>query len=270
MSERLACPVSKGKPEDRDGPLVFWHSDLLGANLSIHARGVYADLAMRYNFKKRKAVFPSIRKMAATCKVSLTTVIRCIEELEKAGLIEANRVHGKASQYQLRSIKEWRQWKNSQKSQATVPLHGTHCSTTDISVFHQVEPILILDLNPSNYVSCESDDSQLTHTVTGFASTEKKRSRSKEHKNSQERSEEGNVPQLPEISEVKEYAGKLGLPESDAEYLHDNWLANGFTNNGQPIRNWQAVVRTRQARGFLPSQKQSYSTPKSKSCLYPK
>jgi hypothetical protein len=108
-----------------------------------------------------------------------------------------------------------------------------------------------------------------THTVTGFASTEKRRSKSKERKNSKERSEEGNVPQLPKISEVKEYAAKLGLPESDAEYLHDNWLANGFTNNRQPIRNWQAVVRTRQARGFLPSQKQPPSGWKSKSCIYP-
>jgi DNA-binding transcriptional MocR family regulator len=111
MSERLASPVSKGKLEDRDGPLVFWHSDLLGADLSIHARGVYADLAMRYNFRKRKAIFPSIRKIAQSCKVSVPTVIHSIKELEKSGLIDVNRTFGKASQYQLLSIQQWREWK---------------------------------------------------------------------------------------------------------------------------------------------------------------
>jgi hypothetical protein len=151
--------------EKRDGALAFWHSDLLEANLSVYDRAVYTDLAMRYNFKKHKAVFPSIRKIAGACRVSLTTVIRSVKELEKLGLIEVKRTFGKSSQYQLCSSKQWREWKRRKEDQEqratvppqtpvshmeqlktgkTVPPQTPHCSATDTGPFHHVESILIL------------------------------------------------------------------------------------------------------------------------------
>jgi hypothetical protein len=69
---------------------------------------------------------------------------------------------------------------------------------------------------------------------------------------------------MPSLQAVIDYCAKRGIPESDAKYFHDLWLGNGFTNNGGPIHNWQAVIRNRKRRGFLPSQQES------KSCLYPK
>jgi hypothetical protein len=76
------------------------------------------------------------------------------------------------------------------------------------------------------------------------------------------------VSSLPPLSEVLDYCSKRRLPESDAKYFHDHWLGNGFTNNGKQIRDWRAVIRSWQIQGYLPSQRQAYSAPKSQSCLH--
>jgi hypothetical protein len=81
--------------------------------------------------------------------------------------------------------------------------------------------------------------------------------------------EENLVPSLPEISEVIAYCAKLGLPATDAKYLHDHWLSNGFKKNGEPIADWQAAIRARKARNFLPSLEQvRKQAAKSKTCMY--
>jgi hypothetical protein len=52
-----------------------------------------------------------------------------------------------------------------------------------------------------------------------------------------------------------EMARYAGLPKSDAEYLYDRWLANGFTVSRRPIKNWKAAMRDYYRNGWLPSQK---------------
>jgi hypothetical protein len=52
-----------------------------------------------------------------------------------------------------------------------------------------------------------------------------------------------------------EMARYAGLPHSDAEYLYDRWLANGFKVSGHQIKNWQACMRDYYRNGWLPSQK---------------
>jgi hypothetical protein len=81
--------------------------------------------------------------------------------------------------------------------------------------------------------------------------------------------QENLIPPLPPLSEVSAYCAKLGLPATDAKYLHDLWLSNGFKNNGGAIVDWQAAIRARKARNFLPSLEQvRKQVPKSKSCLH--
>jgi len=48
---------------------------------------------------------------------------------------------------------------------------------------------------------------------------------------------------------------RLGLPASDAEYLYDAWLANGFVTGKHRIRSWKAALRNWFRNGWLPSQK---------------
>lgn len=69
--------------------------------------------------------------------------------------------------------------------------------------------------------------------------------------------EEGVQGRKPKASaeELKTYAQKIGLPESDGEFLFDKWEGNGWKNDGKPIRDVEATMRTWKQLGILPSQK---------------
>lgn len=56
----------------------------------------------------------------------------------------------------------------------------------------------------------------------------------------------------PTKEEVVAYAHSLDL--SDGEYFFDHWMANGWTNGGKPIKDWQATIRSWKAAGHCPSQ----------------
>jgi hypothetical protein len=60
----------------------------------------------------------------------------------------------------------------------------------------------------------------------------------------------------PELSELQEYCRTLSMRDSDAEAIHDYWLANGFKTGKNLIRDWKAVVRNwkRRAPQFQNSQ----------------
>jgi hypothetical protein len=61
---------------------------------------------------------------------------------------------------------------------------------------------------------------------------------------------------MPPLSMIKVETAKLGLPDSDADYIHDAWLANGFKNaRGIKIAHWRAAIRNWFRNGFFPSQK---------------
>lgn len=59
----------------------------------------------------------------------------------------------------------------------------------------------------------------------------------------------------PSIDAVRVFARKLGLPESDGEYMFHHWESNGWTKNGKPIKNWQAMIRSWKSAKYMPSQK---------------
>lgn len=56
---------------------------------------------------------------------------------------------------------------------------------------------------------------------------------------------------------LREYAVKLGLPESDGEACFHKWQGNGWTNGGEPIRDWRSTMQSWMRFGYLPSQKRS-------------
>jgi hypothetical protein len=56
--------------------------------------------------------------------------------------------------------------------------------------------------------------------------------------------------------DVTDYCATLNLPRSDGEYVWAKWNGNGFTNDGRPMKDWQAVIRSHAKAGYLPSQKQ--------------
>jgi hypothetical protein len=61
---------------------------------------------------------------------------------------------------------------------------------------------------------------------------------------------------MPPLSMIKAETAKLGLPDSDADYIHDAWLTNGFkTGRGHKIQHWRAAIRNWFRNGFFPSQK---------------
>jgi 5-methylcytosine-specific restriction endonuclease McrA len=59
----------------------------------------------------------------------------------------------------------------------------------------------------------------------------------------------------PSIDAVRVFTRELGLPESDGEYMFHHWESNGWTKNGKPIKNWQAMIRSWKSAKYMPSQK---------------
>lgn len=57
------------------------------------------------------------------------------------------------------------------------------------------------------------------------------------------------------LPEITAFCTENGLPKTDAEYLFWKWEGNGWTNGGKPIKSWRATVKSWQAAGYLPSQK---------------
>lgn len=63
---------------------------------------------------------------------------------------------------------------------------------------------------------------------------------------------------MPSLAVIKQETAKLGLPESDAEAIYHNWMANGFkTARGQMIVSWHSAIRTWFINRWFPSQKEA-------------
>lgn len=58
------------------------------------------------------------------------------------------------------------------------------------------------------------------------------------------------------LDEVIQYTLEVGGNADDGEHLFNKWEGNGWTNNGDKIKDWRATVRSWKAAGYLPSQKQ--------------
>jgi hypothetical protein len=56
------------------------------------------------------------------------------------------------------------------------------------------------------------------------------------------------------LEELKAFAVEIGMPESDGEVCFHKWDGSGWKNNGKPIANWQATMRSWKGQGYLPSQ----------------
>jgi hypothetical protein len=70
---------------------------------------------------------------------------------------------------------------------------------------------------------------------------------------------------MPNIEVLKTEVQRKGLPPTDAEYLYDRWLANGFRIGRDPIKDWKAVVRNWYTDGWFPSQNGIKPGPKQES-----
>jgi len=57
------------------------------------------------------------------------------------------------------------------------------------------------------------------------------------------------------LEEITLFCRENNLPDSDAQYLFWKWEGNGWTNGGRPIKSWRGTVKSWQAAGYLPSQK---------------
>ncbi len=76
---------------------------------------------------------------------------------------------------------------------------------------------------------------------------------SKSKAKSQQKPEGDNEDEI--LRKVQDFSGGLGLPESDARWFFHKCEANGWTNGGQPIRDWKQTIRSWFAAGYMPSQK---------------
>ncbi len=57
------------------------------------------------------------------------------------------------------------------------------------------------------------------------------------------------------LERVREFARGEGISDSDAQWFYFKGKGNGWTNGGEPIRDWKATLRSWKRAGYLPSQK---------------
>jgi hypothetical protein len=57
------------------------------------------------------------------------------------------------------------------------------------------------------------------------------------------------------VERVREFARGEGIRDSDAEWFYFKCEGNGWTNGGEPIRDWKATITSWKRAGYLPSQK---------------
>lgn len=71
-------------------------------------------------------------------------------------------------------------------------------------------------------------------------------------------SSEVNKGRARSMDEVLDFclSAEVQLTKQDAEYVWHKWEGNGWTNDGNPIKNWKATIRQWKTGGFFPSQKQ--------------
>lgn len=65
------------------------------------------------------------------------------------------------------------------------------------------------------------------------------------------------------LNELQEFAVGLGLSQLDGEACFHKWEGNGWKNDGKPILDWKATMRSWKAHGYLASQKNQQSAKKS-------
>lgn len=54
---------------------------------------------------------------------------------------------------------------------------------------------------------------------------------------------------------IEEFCVSVGLPKKDGTACFHKWIGNGWTNGGEPIRDWKATIRSWKVAGYMPSQK---------------
>jgi hypothetical protein len=62
------------------------------------------------------------------------------------------------------------------------------------------------------------------------------------------------------IERVREFSRGEGISEADADWFYFKGEGNGWTNGGEPIRDWKATLTCWKRAGYLPSQKPNYGT----------
>ncbi len=67
------------------------------------------------------------------------------------------------------------------------------------------------------------------------------------------------------LQRVREFARGEGICDADAQWFYFKGKGNGWTNGGEPIRDWKATLRSWKRAGYLPSQKK-----KSAQAFFPK
>jgi len=59
------------------------------------------------------------------------------------------------------------------------------------------------------------------------------------------------------LEEVTAFCREIGLPATDGHFMFHKWESNGWTNKGEPVKNWKAQIRSWKSAKYLPSQSSS-------------
>jgi hypothetical protein len=58
---------------------------------------------------------------------------------------------------------------------------------------------------------------------------------------------------MPSLEMIKTETARMGLQDSDAEFIFNAWMANGFRTKTGQIKSWQHALRNYASNGWLPS-----------------
>lgn len=118
--------MEKGSTASQDFsgiPLIFIHSSLDDAEVSVSAFRVYGHIARRAN--RDREAFPGIDSMSRICRMAKGTVVAAIRELEARKMLVVERYPGKTTHYRLTNHEDWAPCQNVERFD-TMSIEVTH------------------------------------------------------------------------------------------------------------------------------------------------
>jgi hypothetical protein len=235
---------------------IFIHSSIDDADLDPFEFRVFCHLRRR---ARDRVAYPGMRSISRVTKMSIGKVCRVIASLQKKGFLAVRQRQG-----------------NHQTNIYYVGLPAEAMQSNSVHVVNTSVHVV------NERVSTEGTPSKKKnrYTLTGVPSGEKASlfpqalpkggnkegvmaSKKDEHdgqlplsgiQKSLRENQGPRPPGMPSLAMIQTETTKLGLPDSDAEYIFDAWLTSGFRlKNGNKIRDWKAAVRNWYRNNWFPS-----------------
>jgi Helix-turn-helix domain len=261
---------------------IFIHSSIDDSGLNPYEFRIFCHLRRR---SKDRVAWPGMRSISEVTGISIGKVSIAIGSLQKKGFLEVRKRPGnhQSNIYRVALPLEMRPENsvhvvNAEHFNAINLQDSVHHMNTSV---HVVNERVSNEGNPSIYSLSSSSSSATqknkkkeniyrgspaertpTHAADADADSLFMNAKKKKHDGqlplptipeALEKASGSRPKGMPSLEMIKTETARRGLPDSDAEYVFNAWMANGFRGKAGQIKSWQHALNNYVNNGWLPS-----------------